>query len=328
MCSEYLLFNNPVANKQKELAMTTKKNASATFNKALLTAGNCITKTSEFEHLSIEDVINVIRTGTYLKRDLIAPILAIRKEKAREDAAKIKKALPFFTGSFFEISRCNANVCFACFAIIDLDHVPDIPATKNLIMERFPYAVCAFRSVNDGVKIVISLKPIEDEAHFRATYAILMQRIEDITGIKPDSTPDWARACFFSYDPDLLFNEGYLSFSCELPPSSAPPFSSNIQGSNHIPSLANASEDDFYKAELVIKTLSVVKLPYQDWIKTGLALKAAFGERGKALWLLYADNPHYNDDAAALERKWKSFRGSGAAGIGSIFYIGGKHGIC
>jgi hypothetical protein len=290
-----------------------------------ITAGRSIRQPGQYEHLYIEDVVAAIKFGMYQELDLGKLISRIRAEANPDRAKNRKQALPFFTGSYYEESRANANVRFACFAIIDLDHVADITGTKKLIMERFPYAVCAFRSVNDGVKIVVSLRPaICDDAHFRAIYAILMQKIEDITRIKPDSTPDWARACFFSHDPDLLFNEDYLGFSCELP--SAPVSISCPPAAPLFP--LPPTEDDFAKAELVIKALAAGKISYQDWIKTGLALKAAFGERGKALWLLFADNPYYNDDTTKLERKWNSFRGSGAVGIGSIFFIGEKHGIC
>jgi len=293
-----------------------------------LTAGRSVRQPDQYEHLYIEDVIATIKYGIYHDQLLSERIEDIRAEKNPEIAKNLKHGLPFFTGSYYEGSRRNANVRYAAYAVIDLDHVPDIEAAKNLVMEQLPCALCAFQSVNDGVKIVVALKPaVVDQERYRAIYAILQQRVAQITGLNPDSTPDWARACYFSYDPFLVFNEDCIPFDSEIPLPAQPSKPAPCQP-QAAPFKLPPSEDDYARAELVIKALSTMYIRYEDWIKTGLALKAAFGERGKALWLLYEGNPNYSDDTRELERKWRSFSYTGSVGIGSLFYVGERYGIC
>jgi len=288
-------------------------------SQCLLTAGSKIQQPQTYEHLPIEDVIDVIVNGRYHDQNLKDIIMAIRRESPKEVASSLKRSLPFFTGSFYEASRSNANVSYAAYAIMDLDHVQDIPAVKKRVMDTLTYAYCAFQSVNDGVKIIIHLDPvITDEAHYRAAYEVLKQNVHNITGIIPDSTPDWARACFFSYDPDILVNTDCQGFTCQIPqvPKSCPS-----------KTVISSSASDYDRARQVVQALAGMKISYKDWIKLGFALKSAFGDRGKVLWDLFAYNPNFSDSVRYIEHKWHSFGSSGAVGIATVFYIGGKYGI-
>jgi hypothetical protein len=316
-------------NKHKEFKMKQIIASNPSPDARQITVGRNIRRPVQYQHHYIEEVIEAIKFGKFQDIQLWKSIKAIRREKHPVTARNLKQCLPFFTGSYYEGSRSNANVLYAAYAIIDLDHVPDVDAAKNLVMEQLPGALFAFQSVNDGVKIVVSLQPaVVDQDRYRAIYAILQQRVARIIDICPDSTPDWARACFFSYDPFLVFNEYCRGFNSEislpvLPAKPEPSALSPLNSSLKLP----PSVDDFTRAELVIKALSGMWIRYEDWIKTGLALKAAFGERGKALWLLYENNPNYSDDTRELERKWRSFGYTGSVGIGTLFYIGERYGI-
>jgi hypothetical protein len=296
----------------------------------MITTGSSVTKPAQYAHYYIEDVIPAIKFGIFQNTSLRRRIEEIRTESNPEIARNLKKGLPYFTGSYFEESRKDTNVQFAAFAIIDIDHVADIEGVKKLAMDKLPCARCAFRSVNDGVKIVVTLDPvITEESLYRSTYEELRQKVQSITGLTPDTTSDWSRACFFSYDPNLINNNDCGGYACENPPAhshaSPPPQKRSLPSSAEA---IAATGDDYVKAEIVIQALCKTVIKYPDWIKIGLALKAAFGESGKALWMLFEGNPNYNDDHHELERKWRSFSSSGAVGLGSLFYIGEMYGIC
>lgn len=287
-------------------------------SQCLLTAGSKIHQPQTYAHLPIEDVIDVIANGRYHDQNLKDIIMAIRRESPKEVASSLKRSLPFFTGSFYETSRSNANVSYAAYAIMDLDHVKDIPAVKKRVMDKLTYAYCAFQSVIDGVKIIVSLDPVNTEISlFRFIYEELRQKVYSITGVMPDTTSDWARACFFSYDPDILVNTDCQGFTCQIPqvPKSCPS-----------KTFISSSASDYDRAQQVVKALAGKKIDYEDWIKVGFALKSAFGDQGKALWDLFEDNPNFVDSERYLARKWHSFS-SGAVGIATLFYIGARYGI-
>jgi hypothetical protein len=92
-------------------------------------------------------------------------------------------------------------------------------------------------------------------------------------------------------------------------------------------SLPNTSyEDDYQKAEALVAVLAAMVIDYQDWIKVGMALKSAFGERGKVLWDCFMNNPNYDTPQRTMDTHWRSFSGN-RVGIGSLFYVAQKYGV-
>lgn len=295
-----------------------------------ITQGRCVRNPEQYTHIQIEDVISYLKYGKHPDLSLSEAINKIRTEPNPEIACNLKQGLPFFTGSYYEGRRKNSNVQYALYAIIDLDHVQDIMGVKKQVMDNLTFALCAFQSVNDGVKIIIKLDPpIISEARYRYGYKLLKEKVNEITGLIPDSTPDWARACFYSYDPELLYKAECVGFICPDPPLPEPANPhQNVYASRPPFAPVSRPADDYEGVRSVILALSRRVINYNDWIKLGLALKFAFGDRGKELWDLFADNPHYQDSLAELDYKWRSFKPTGEVGIASIFYLGEHYGIC
>lgn len=60
-------------------------------------------------------------------------------------------------------------------------------------------------------------------------------------------------------------------------------------------------------------------MPYEDWLRVGMALKAGLGAKGRDLWLAWS----YEGKKAVKgepEEKWSSFR-KGGIGLGSLFHM-------
>jgi len=92
------------------------------------------------------------------------------------------------------------------------------------------------------------------------------------------------------------------------------------------PSAPASYEDDYQRADALVSALAGIKLDYSDWIKVGMALYSAFGERGKTLWDNFLNNPHYHDSSQKLNTHWRSFAGN-KVGFGSLVYVAEKYGI-
>lgn len=172
-----------------------------------VTVGTNVRRPDHIEHRDISYVMTAIKEGRYESIDLKTRINNIRTAVTEEGARYAKSQLPWFCGAYIREKRSNENVTSARFMIFDLDHVKDIEAIKQKAVLKFPWLRYAFHSVTDGVKLVAMMnKPLTDERKFRAIYAYLCLQIETLLLVPCDNTPDWARACFFSYDPELIDN--------------------------------------------------------------------------------------------------------------------------
>lgn len=80
-------------------------------------------------------------------------------------------------------------------------------------------------------------------------------------------------------------------------------------------------QDDYEKAEWLIKQLYGINIDYKDWIRMGLALKNKFGNSGLTLWLLFADNFVYQDTIPELTQKWNTFHADNSVKFGTFLYL-------
>ncbi|MGM0584747.1 MAG: PriCT-2 domain-containing protein [Pseudomonadota bacterium] len=66
-------------------------------------------------------------------------------------------------------------------------------------------------------------------------------------------------------------------------------------------------------------------LPYDDWIKVGLALYAALGPEGRDLWEGWSARADKNDPEYTAE-KWDSFAGVRSVTVGTLFWLARQNG--
>lgn len=314
-----------------------------------VTVGSRVYEPRSIAIRDIAYVMHGIRSGIIDGRDLRADIAMIRSETVNEVLRlALKRELMYFCPSLCERKRSNKSVTHAQFIVFDLDHVADIEGVKLAATERLPFIRWAFRSVRDGVKLVAMLdRPITDEEEYRTVWQYLAMMTERALELEVDRTPDWSRACFFSHDPDLLLNPNFMPLNVDaaleqapfalkmwestktvavkVTKPEAPARTSATAGTNSEP--GKDPEADFISAEKIVRGLARIRMEYRDWIKAGLALHSGFGDRGKELWDIFLDNPHYKDSQRKLDTHWRSFRGAGSVTLASLFYLGEKYGI-
>jgi len=331
-----------------------------------VTVGRNVRFPAEIAIRDIAYVMDAIRTGSFEGYNLQRAITVLRAMTDKEAQKTAKQTLPWFCGSVIQRKRANANVKHAEFMVFDLDHVADIEATKALAMAKLPYLRWAFRSVTDGVKLIAQFtQPITSEAVFRQVYVFIAMQIEWAVKHITDATPDWARACFMSFDPGLLHNarcmpldpmvaykqakslniveqdsnsaKHAVPFSVFPAEAGTQPIKENRENNKVANNTAldprlrgddkTVTHDDWAQAEALVSALCQITIAYRDWIKAGMALNAAFGERGKVLWDMFLTNPNYNDTQRQMDIVWHSFRSVNKINLGSLFYVAEKYGI-
>ncbi|EDZ45109.1 Primase C terminal 2 family [Rhodobacterales bacterium Y4I] len=77
--------------------------------------------------------------------------------------------------------------------------------------------------------------------------------------------------------------------------------------------------------EEAVAHISNDELPYDDWIKVGLALYAALGSDGRDLWETWSAEASKNDPAYSAE-KWDSFANVRSVTVGTLFWLARQNG--
>lgn len=77
--------------------------------------------------------------------------------------------------------------------------------------------------------------------------------------------------------------------------------------------------------EEAVAHISNDELPYDDWIKVGLALYAALGPDGRDLWETWSAEASKNDPAYSAE-KWDSFANVRSVTVGTLFWLARQNG--
>jgi len=81
----------------------------------------------------------------------------------------------------------------------------------------------------------------------------------------------------------------------------------------------NFSDNDQQDIDLICEALNVLNADiYDDWVTTGMALKARFGDAGYDIWYRWSSTS-LKFKASEMTRKWISFKRTNGIGIGSIF---------
>jgi hypothetical protein len=151
-------------------------------------------------HIQLETALLRIQQGK--SKDLIAEVREGNKEK--------KKKLPIvcFSGEFSKRAD-DALFEHSGFIVLDFDHV-DVEATKSALATDDYIHSCWVSPSGDGIKALVQVTNTERHRdHFRAltTYFDKQYTLEvDESGINE------SRACFESYDPDIIVKDEWKKF--------------------------------------------------------------------------------------------------------------------
>jgi replicative DNA helicase len=138
-------------------------------------------------------------------------------------------------------------------------------------------------------------------------------------GIEPDNTPDAARACFFSFDPDIYVNPDALPLSTSVLP----------KGSDSLKAI-NFRQMKMDEIDGAIEFIRNMKITYQEWISCGFALVSEFGRDGKEYFIHLSDNPNFPDftvEKASAKYDELLLNSQNQVNIESLFHIAQKYGF-
>ena len=151
-------------------------------------------------HIQLATALSRIQRGK--SKDLIHEIREGKKEK------KLELPVVCFSGEFS--SRADEALFeHSGYIVLDFDHV-DVEATKTaLATDDYIYA-CWLSPSGDGIKALVRItNPERHRDHFRALTAYLSRQ----HGLEVDETGiNESRACFESYDPDIIIKDDYKRF--------------------------------------------------------------------------------------------------------------------
>jgi hypothetical protein len=166
-------------------------------------------------------VLESIRTGRYARQIRAVRQILATKGKSAYDTAK--RSLPAVTfGGTFDPTRGNDHLQqHTGIAHGDLDHIPDMLATKIALCDD-PSTVYVFTSPSGtGLKVGLRIPPVADDAAYKHAWHAVRVDCERRYGVQWDlSGKDIARLCYVSYAPDI-----YINFNAEVfdvPPMPTP----------------------------------------------------------------------------------------------------------
>ena len=151
-------------------------------------------------HIQLETALSRIQTGK--SKSLISEVRGGNKAK------KLELPVVCFSGEFSSRSD-DALFEHSGFIILDFDHV-DVESTKTaLATDNYIYA-CWTSPSGDGIKALVRItNPERHRDHFRALIAYFNRQ----HGLQVDETGiNESRACFESYDPDIIIKDDYKRF--------------------------------------------------------------------------------------------------------------------
>lgn len=168
--------------------------------------------TEKFTYAKAMDVLAGVRDGGTLRQkiDDLRKLALIDPDKANDE----KKKLPVICwGGTFNKRANSGLVCASGLMVLDFDKVP---LEFNEKLQADPYIWVFFLSPRgEGYKALVKIPVVDSDAEFKRYFASFQKRMPEVD----ESGKDIARACYFSYDPNMVVNDNALVWDqAEGPP--------------------------------------------------------------------------------------------------------------
>lgn len=197
-----------------------------------ITMFSSITNTDEPHYITIQDALQRIKEGK--SKDKV--------DQVRSGESKVKKTLPvaLFSG-VFDGRRDEQIKGHSGLVVLDFDHI-DVMDYKALLGTDQYIRACWTSPSGDGLKALVRItNPERHRDHFRALQAYF----DRTYGLEVDpSGINVSRACFESYDPDIIDNENPESFGAML-----------SEGVQHEEKTERESYTDYDKIDIVSRMI-------------------------------------------------------------------------
>jgi hypothetical protein len=171
---------------------------------------------------SLSGVIEAIGKGIYAPEIEHVRQVLHRQGKSAYDRAKAQLPAYTFCGTFWP-TRGIANLRqHSGIAHGDLDDLPDVEATKQVLAsdQRTAYAFVSPSGI--GLKVGVHIAVVADDTAYKHAWQTVATEYARLYGVPWDrSGKDISRLCFVSHDPDP-----YMNFNAEVfdvPPPPPPP---------------------------------------------------------------------------------------------------------
>ena len=161
----------------------------------------------------LEQIVQTIRHAPLALQHKISQLRLVKGIDARQ-YQQLKKGLPYFVCSRFHPPyRKKENFAATDYLMLDLDHLgegnEDLSELKNRVRED-PHLLLAFVSPGgDGLKLLFGLdSTCRDPGLYKIFYqafAVHFARQYQLEQVLDFRTNDVTRACFFSSDPEALY---------------------------------------------------------------------------------------------------------------------------
>ena len=307
----------------------------------LITFGKSVTRPEALETMPAAKLMAMLQNGRWRK-----PIEAIRGEKNPTLQKEMKLRLPYFVYGVLEGPRSEENVRQVNGIVFDFDRVGDFTAAKQKLMDAAPWFRWLFRSPVDGLKLMVPFsRPVTDKAEYTRIWKLLKAEIEAKSGLKADNTPDLCRACFLSWDDDVItcpeeWQKDLDEYLREAEMIGVSDGDAGVERGNNT-SCSPCSQRsldsragwtpgytdlDEVQAKSAVEYLALRKIDRRDWIRCGIALYNHFGEDGIVYWLQFAYNPNYDDTPEDLRKVWRRLKKYPGVGLGTLFYVAEQYG--
>lgn len=245
-----------------------------------------------------------------------------RDSAASKAAKKQKLEVVTWAGTFLERNNDSLQNHSGLVAI-DLDKVPDIKATKKKLSASQHVASCWTSSTETGLWLLVPVHPlpVTKEQH-KAAWAAVVKKIEEDTGCDLSRDLDkgvneLSRACFVSWDPDMIINQEARHVSWQI----------EERNRKAIPPVSNGDTTAKPSKEKLREILRHIpaRPGYADWIKVIAGIHDCVGKSipfDDALLLLKEWSPEESPDEYS-----KKMRGSlKRVGVGTLIWMARENG--
>ncbi|MDV7698004.1 hypothetical protein N6B72_13845 [Chryseobacterium soli] len=173
------------------------------------------------EEISIKEIIEKIRTGYRIKAKIKLLRNELQKKGKNSIFKRFKSELPAFiiAGKYLKNSRESKNLQFYNgWMVFDIDNIQDEQEYQRIFnkIKKYSFVRVVFRSPSGkGMKIIVVTDNNDSEKH-PELYKRLMKYFESVLNVKFDETTyEVNRLCFYSYDPEIFYNENSEVFEFE-----------------------------------------------------------------------------------------------------------------
>lgn len=257
---------------------------------------------------SVSSILESIKDGKY--RASIEPLILLYQKGDKSEYNKLKKKLLGFTPSgIFESKRKSENLSvYSNLIILDIDNLDS--EKLNLLFDKIKsseFTFACFKSPShQGLKILVRS---DNQAHQHLeAFNEIKSFYENLLDIQIDPTgKDISRLCFFSWDPNLYYNENSKIFKTN----------------------AFMIEDEI---EVLIQEIEKNRIDitgsYENWRNIGFALCNSLGESGRSYFhRLSSINSKYNKNESDIQyTNCLKSNGSGIS-LKTLFYLAKNAGV-